>query len=340
MSKLNILRIMSLGLIACALLNSTSFGAEKKIVIKLATIAPEGSAWMRVFNELNADLKAKTENRVRFRIYPGGVLGDEKDMLRKMFIGQIHGAALLAPGLSTLMRDVNVTQVPFLFETYDEVDYVLSQMEAHFKKGFEDKGYVLMGWSEGGFVRMMSTVPINTLSELIKAKVWTWEEAPIAQAIFDEAKISAIPLSIPDVLLGLQSDMIQVVYAPPAGAISLQWFVRTKYMTDVPLMYLAGGIVIKKRVLSKISKTDLQIMSETIDHHMIKLKDVIRKQNQEAMAVMEKHGVKILKPTREEIDKFKTLSNKAMQRLANDEMSKDVLNEVYGHLEAYRKDKK
>lgn len=340
MGRVNVLRILGLGIIILALLSSTTLGAQKKLVIKIATIAPDGSAWMKVFSELNADLKAKTDNRVRFRIYPGGVLGDEMDMLRKMHIGQIHGAALLAPGLSTLMKDINVTQVPFLFETYDEVDYVMAKMETFFKQGFEDKGYVLMGWSEGGFVRMMSTVPINTLTELKKAKVWTWEEAPIAQAIFDEAKISAIPLSIPDVLLGLQSDMIQVVYAPPAGAISMQWFVRTKYMTDVPLMYLAGGIVIKKRILNKIDKADLKIMTETIDRHMIKLKDVIRKQNQEAITVMEKHGVTILKPTREEIEKFKTLSNRAMQRLGNKEMSKDVLKELYGHLEAYRKGKK
>ena len=340
MGRVNELRILGLGIIILALLSSTTLGAQKKLVIKIATIAPDGSAWMKIFSELNADLKAKTDNRVRFRIYPGGVLGDEMDMLRKMHIGQIHGAALLAPGLSTLMKDINVTQVPFLFETYDEVDYVMAKMENFFKKGFEDKGYVLMGWSEGGFVRMMSTVPINTLTELTKAKVWTWEEAPIAQAIFDEAKISAIPLSIPDVLLGLQSDMIQVVYAPPAGAISMQWFVRTKYMTDVPLMYLAGGIVIKKRILNKIAKADLKIMTETIDSHMIKLKDVIRKQNQEAIAVMEKHGVTILKPTREEIEKFKTLSNRAMQRLGDEEMSKDVLKELYGYLEDYRKGKK
>ena len=331
---------MGLGLIVLVLLSSTTLGAQKKVVIKIATIAPDGSAWMQLFNELNADLKAKTDNRVRFRIYAGGVLGDEKDMLRKMYIGQIHGAALLAPGLATLMKEVNVTQVPFLFETYDEVDYVLTKMDAFFKKGFEDKGYVLMGWSEGGFVRIISTVPINTLSELKKAKVWTWADAPIAQAIFDEANISAIPLSIPDVLLGLQTDMIQVVYAPPAGALSLQWHVRTKYMTDVPLMYLAGGIVIKKKVLNAIPKADLQLMTESIDSYMTKMKDVIRKQNQEAITVMEKHGVKILKPAREEIQKFKSLSNAAMQRLGNKVLSKDVLNEVYGHLEAYRKEKK
>jgi len=340
MGRLNVLKIMGLGLMVLLFLNSTTLGAQKKVVIKIATIAPDGSAWMQLFNELNADVKAKTDNRVRFRIYAGGVLGDEKDMLRKMYIGQIHGAALLAPGLATLMKEVNVTQVPFLFETYDEVDYVLTKMDAFFKKGFEDKGYVLMGWSEGGFVRMMSTVPINTLSELKKAKVWTWADAPIAQAIFDEANISAIPLSIPDVLLGLQTDMIQVVYAPPAGAISLQWHVRTKYMTDVPLMYLAGGIVIKKKVLNAIPKADLQLLTESIDSYMTKIKDVIRKQNHEAITVMEKHGVKMLKPAREEIQKFKSLSNAAMKRLGNKVLSKDVLNEVYGHLEAYRKEKK
>ena len=340
MGRLSVLKIMGLGVIVLILLNTTTLGAQKNVVIKIATLAPDGSAWMKVFNELNEDLKARTDNRVSFRIYPGGVLGDEKDMLRKMMIGQIHGAVLSAPGLSTIVKAMNVTQVPFLFETYGEVDYVLTKMDGFFKKAFEDKGYALLGWSEGGFVRLMSTVPINTLSDLKQSKVWTWEEAPIAQAIFDEANISAVPLSIPDVLLGLQTDMIQVVYAPPAGAISLQWFVKTKYLTDVPLMYLAGGIVVKKQILTSISKADMQVMTESIDRYMIKLTKVIRKQNQEAIQVMEKHGVQILNPTREEIEKFKALSSKAMQRLGNEDLPKEILKEVYGYLETYRKEKK
>ena len=340
MRKIVVIKMIGIGFFVLFLINSAVIGAQKGVVIKIATLAPEGSAWMQVFNELNAEVMAKTQKTVRFRIYPGGVLGDETDMLRKMQIGQIHGAALSAPGLSMIFREVDVFQVPFLFETYDEVDHLLIKMDAFLREGLEKNGYVLLGWSEAGFVRLMSTIPVTTLSGLKKLKVWTWADAPMAKTIFDEAQISAIPLSIPDVLLGLQTGLVEVVYAPPAGAISLQWFTRVKYIIDVPLIYLAGGIVIKKNVYEKIPRAARDMMMESIKNHLAKLKTVIRKQNREAIHVMEKHGVKILIPSGEEVEKWKRLSNKAMQRLGRKDLSKKVLDEALTYLEQYRKVKK
>jgi TRAP-type C4-dicarboxylate transport system substrate-binding protein len=323
-----------------SLLHSAALGAEKNMVIKMVTLAPEGSAWMQVFNELNADVAAKTDKKVEFKMYPGGVMGDEKDMLRKMHIGQVQAAALSGMSLSTIFKEMNVFQVPFLFETHDEVDHILGKMDSSLKKGLEEHGYILLGWSEGGFIRLLSTVPINTLDELKKAKVWTWEDAPMAKAIFDEAQISAVPLSIPDVLLGLQTGMVEVVYAPPAGAISLQWFTRVKYLTDVPVIYLAGAIVIKKNVFNTMPQAVQDVIVESFKSFQGRFKEVVRSQNQEAIKVMEKHGIQVLKPSKEEIQKFRTLSSKAMQHLGSRYLSKEVLDEVYGYLEAYRKAKK
>ena len=127
-------------------------GAEKSLIIKLATLAPEGSSWMKTLNTLNTEVMKKTESRVQFRIYPGGVLGDEKDMLRKMKIGQIQSAALTSGGLSAIFKEIDVLQIPFLFQNYEEADFILNKMDAFFRKGFEENGYVLLGWSEAGFV--------------------------------------------------------------------------------------------------------------------------------------------------------------------------------------------
>ena len=234
----------------------------KATTIKIATLAPEGSTWITTFDNLNAELKKKTNDGVRLKIYPGGVLGDEKDMIRKMLIGQIHGAVLTSAGLSSIFSEMDVYQIPFLFKSYDEVDFVLKKMDDFFKTGFEKRGYILPGWSEGGFIRLMSTKPLSSMDDLRKAKVWTWEDAPMAKAIFDEAGVSAIPLSLPDVLVGLQTGLVEVVYAPPTGAISLQWFTKTKYLTDVPLIYLIGAIVIKKTVFNKLSPDQRDVLLE------------------------------------------------------------------------------
>ncbi len=317
-------------------------GAPKVIVIKMATLAPEGSSWMRAFDKLKAEVRKKTNKQIKFKIYPGGVLGDEKDMLRKMYIGQIQGAALSSSGLSVIYQEMDVFKIPFLFQNSEEVDYVVEKMDAFFKMGFEKKGYILLGWSEAGFVRLMSTSPIETLSDLKKAKVWTWEDAPMAKAIFDQAGVSAIPLSVPDVMVGLQTGLVDVVYAPPTGAILLQWFTKTKYLTDVPLIYLSGGIIIKKNVFKKIPSAHQKVILESFQKHMGQLKRVIREENHNAIEVMAKHGVQIVTPSEDQLVEFKKLAAKAMQeqQRSGKSFSKKVREEVAAHLEVFRRKKK
>ncbi len=331
-------------ILGCCFLIPLLFGASawgaKKHVIKIATLAPEGSAWMQTFQQLKTEVSEKTGGSVQLKIYAGGVLGDEKDMLRKMHIGQIQGAVLSAPGLANIFKDLDVFQIPFLFNSYEEVDYILGSMDAYFREGLASSGYILMGWSEGGFVRLMSTVPVRTLDDLKNVKVWAWENAPMSKAILDEANISAIPLSIPDVLIGLQTGLVEVVYAPPAGAISLQWFTRVQYMTDLPLSYLAGGVVVKRNTFDQLPESLREGIRESFARHTAEMKTQIRNQNHEAIQVMQKHGIKLLKPAEADVLQFKALSRRAMQRLSSDILSQKIINEVSGYLEQYRKTKK
>jgi TRAP-type C4-dicarboxylate transport system substrate-binding protein len=340
MGRGNAIKILGLILIVSLSFNRFASGAEKSIIIKMATLAPEGSSWMMAFNALNSEVMKKTENKVLFRIYPGGVLGDEMDMLRKMKIGQIQGAALTSGGLSALFKEIDVLQIPFLFQKYEEVDAILKKMDSFFRKGFEDSGYILLGWSEAGFVYLMSTIPISSASDLKKGKVWIWEESPMSKAIFDEAGVSAIPLSVPDVLVGLQTGMVDVVYVPPTYAISLQWFTKIKYMTDTPLVYLSGGIVVKKDTFKQIPQPFQNIIVESCQHHLDQLKIVTRNENQEAIKVMVKQGVKIITPSKDQVEEFKRLSNKAMGHISGSTFSKKVLNEVSVYLDSYRRGEK
>ena len=331
------MKIALFNLIGLMLLAPPAAGATESLEIKIATLAPEGSSWMKTFEAIDAELGQKTNAAVRLKFYPGGVLGDEKDMLRKMYIGQIHGAVFTTAGLSAIFGELDVFQIPFLFRSYDEVEFVISEMNGFFHEGFEKNEHVLLGWTEGGFVRLMSTTPIATLDDLRKAKVWNWADSPMTKAIFDEAGIAAIPLSIPDVLVGLQTGLVDVVYAPPSGAISLQWFTKIKYMTDVNLSYLIGGLIIKKKVFEKMSTAHRQILMDACQQQMTQLKTTIRKENQEAIEVMVKHGVKIIDPTPEQVADFINVSEKAMRKLEGKSFSKAIRDEVAAKLEAYRK---
>jgi TRAP-type C4-dicarboxylate transport system substrate-binding protein len=339
MNGSNVIKLMGMGCLIAVLIVSPQIAGAKKTTIKIATLAPDGSSYIQILNELNAELKQKTNNQVRLRIYAGGVLGDETDMRRKMHVGQIHGAVLTSAGLSGIYSEMDVFQIPFLFKGYDEVDYLTEKMDGFFKKGMKDNGYIMLGWSEAGFIRLMSTIPISSLADLRKAKVWTWEEAPMAKAIFDEAGIAAIPLSIPDVLVGLQTGLVEVVYAPPSGAISLQWFTKTKYMTEVPLIYLIGGVVVRKAVFDKLAPEQQQALLELSSKYMGRLKDIIRRENKEAIDVMTKQGVKLIYPSAEQIADFKRISKNAMNNQVGKSFTAGVKDDVMNNLEEYRKSK-
>lgn len=336
MNRCNVITTIVIGLVAALTFISSAESAEQSMVIKIATLAPEGSSWIKTLNAINAEVMEKTKEKVRFKIYAGGVLGDERDMLRKMQIGQIHGAGLTTAGLSVLFKEIRVLQTPFFFQNYGEVDYVLKKMGPFFKKGFEDKGYIILGWSEAGFIYLMSTAPISSVSEIKKMKVWIWQESPMTKAIFDEVGVAAIPLSAPDVLVGLQTGLVNVVYAPPTGAILLQWFTKVKYITDVPLSYVGGGLVVRKDIFKRLPESSQDLIIEIFQRHLDQLKQITRRENEEALKVMQKHGVQIVTPPQDQVAEFKRLSDTAMARLINHAFSQKVVDAVAAHLESYR----
>jgi len=313
---------------------------QSPVVIKLATLAPEGSPWIQVLKAAADETQQKTGNAVQFKIYPGGVMGEERDMVRKMHIGQLQAAMLSSASLASMFPEIDVLQIPFLFDSYPETDFVIGKMEDGFKSGLEKNGYVALGWSEAGFVYLMSTVPVETLELLRKAKVWIWNDSPMSKVIFEEAGVIGVPLSITDVLVGLQTGLVEVVYVPPSVAVALQWFTRIKYITDAPLNYMLGGLVAKKEAFDKIAPQHQSVVKEVFQRHMTRLKEIIRAENQEALTVMQKQGIKLISPGKAQIADYKAISEKAMQKESGHKFSPKTKEEVSAWLKAYAEGKK
>jgi TRAP-type C4-dicarboxylate transport system substrate-binding protein len=185
----------------------------------------------------------------------------------------------------------------------------------------------------------MSTMPVATIEDLRKSKVWVWEEAPMARAIFKEAGVSGIPLSMPDVLVGLQTGLVDVVYAPPAGAISLQWFTRTKYITDVPLMYITGTIIVRKKAFDRLSADDQAIVREAFDRQQERMKKTVRAENRSALKVMVAGGTQLMEVSEEEMEKFKDITNRALKQPGSASFSQETLHQVNAHLQSFRQEK-
>ena len=311
----------------------------QNVILKLGTLAPEGTAWVKAFRDINRELEQKTSKTVGLRVFPGGVLGDEEDMLRKVKVGQLQGALLTGGGLGLIFKDIKILAIPFLFENYNEVDALLSKLDAYFQKGFQDNGFKSLGWTEQGFIYLFSKEPIKNAADLRKGKVWIWEDTAMGRAVFKELGVNPIPLSIPDILMALQTGMIDTIYSSPLAAISMQWFTKVSYMTDVPLAYSAGAVVLQKAAFEKIPVAQRAIVEEIFKRNLEPLKDNIRKENQKAIQVLTGKGIKLVTPSPNDVKEFQAVCIKGISTLGEDHFSKNTLEEISVFLKTLRKEK-
>ncbi|HEY4718959.1 MAG TPA: TRAP transporter substrate-binding protein DctP, partial [Candidatus Methylomirabilis sp.] len=220
--------------------------AAEAIPIKFATLAPEGSTWMRLLREMDAEVHKRSNGRVRFLFYPGGVLGDEIDVLRKIRVGQLHAGAFSGVGLGSVVPSIRVLELPLLFRDTGEIEFVTGRLEAQFTTAFEERGFVLLALAEAGAVHIFSKKPIRRREDLEGVKIWAWQGDPLAAALFERYQVAPVPLALPEVLPSLQTGLINAFYAPPAAAIALQWFNQVSHMSAPELTYAIGGMLVSR----------------------------------------------------------------------------------------------
>jgi TRAP-type C4-dicarboxylate transport system substrate-binding protein len=316
--------------------SALSFAADP-LIIKFATVAPEGSTWMNTMKELEKTIREKTQGQIAFRVYAGGVAGDELDALRKIRIGQLHSAAFSGVGFGQILPAVRVLDLPFLFRNDKEIDLVHKEMEGFFAEQFRQKDFELLSWAEVGNVHLFSQEPIRRVGDLAKLKVWAWSGDPIARETFSSMGTNAIPLAITDVTTALNTGMIDTVYAPPLGAIALQWNLYVKHMTALPLAHSTGAVLVSKNLVQKIPAEHFKIIRDEFHRSMERLTIELRRQTGESVALLEKGGIKILPmPQDAELKEFYRVHDRVAQTLTGKLYSKDVLDRVYDLLKRNR----
>lgn len=294
--------------------------ARAEIVIKMATLAPERSAWDKVFRAFNKDLKKETDGRLSVKIYAGGVQGDEAVVVKKMKTGQIGGAALTAVGLGAIYPDVLVLQLPSLFSDYKSLDHTRDALREDFEREFLTRGYVLLGWGDVGFAHLFSNTPVRKPDDLKQVKMWAWNADPISGAVATRAGSSPVPLGVPDVLPSLNTGLIDGFTASPLAAIALQWFTKAKYMTKDPVALGIGATVISKAQWDAIPAADQVILRRVSDKwHKILIKKV-RQDNEKSAALLQKQGIQAVE---------QSADDKAAWRRLADTVQKDLVGKVY-----------
>ncbi|MFH1620427.1 MAG: TRAP transporter substrate-binding protein DctP [bacterium] len=306
-------------------------------VIKFATLAPKGSTWMKVMDAFGKEVSEKTSGAVKFKIYAGGVSGDEKDVIRKIRLGQLQAGGFTGVGLGEIAPEVRILDAPFLFKNQGEIDHVYKAFDNEFRKALEDKGYVLLGWAEVGFVNIFTNVPVHSPEDLRSVKMWMWEGDPIAEAAYRAIGISPVPLSITDVMTSVQTGLVNGVYGSPLSVLALQWFTRTKFMFSLPIANASGAVLISKKTFDRLAPDLRKILIASGEKHFRTLTSLSRKDNEKSVSVLKKEGITVTEPaSRKVVAEFEAMGTAARKSLVGRLYSAELLARVEKALSDYR----
>ncbi len=282
---------------------------------KIATLSPDGSSWMQQFRAAAKTIHARTDGRVTFKFYPGGVMGDDKAVLRKIRIRQLQGGAVASGAISALYPDSQLYNLPMLFRNLDEVDRVRAKLDARLLAGLEKKGFVSFGIAEGGFAYLLSQAPVTTVAELRRHKAWVPDIDRMSREAIKAFDIQPIPLPMGDVLTALQTGLVDTVAAPPIVTLALQWHTQVKYLLDLPLLYSYALMIIDKRAFARLAPADRKIVREVMGHTFRDIDRQNRQDNRQAMAALRQQGIAFLVPSPAARQEWETLAAKARKRL-------------------------
>jgi len=307
-----------------------------KTTIRFATVAPDGSAWMDVMRALGDEIKDKSGGEVVFKYYPNMSMGDEKDIIRKMRLGQIQSAGFTGFGLGEVLSEFRVLELPHLFRDDAEVDFVANELYDYFNSHLLEKGFVLLGWADVGWVYFFSDKPITTPSDLAETKVWAWQGDPLAQAFFEALGKSPVPLSVADVLLSLQTGLINAAYSSPLAALALQWWTQVEYISDVPFTHSVGAVLVTKESFDKLSIENKILLKEIASKHLKNLVERSRNENSEAYKIILNQGVIKVPSNEEERAEMSKISLQVHEKLSGDLFPPALLEQIRTLLHKYR----
>lgn len=275
---------------SCLLFAAT---ASAQQVIKIATLAPDGSAWMRELRLAATQIQADTQGRVQVKYFPGGVMGSETVVLRKMKLGQLQGSVLTSSELGAVYPDATLYSLPFLFDNWAQVDKVRPSIDPLLAKGLESKNLKMLGISGIGFAYLMSSKPLRSRADMDGVKLWIPQNDDIAARTFKLGQVSPIPLPLGDVFTSLQTGLVDTVATTPSGAVALQWHSKLKSMIDLPLSFVVGYLVLDLKVWQRLQPADQAAVAKAFAASAQRMDVNIKRDDAAALQAMKKQGLTV-----------------------------------------------
>lgn len=318
--------------ILCAiaiLWTSASFAAP----IKVGVLAPEGTGWAKNIKKMVTEIKEATKGAVDIKIYYGGSQGDEQDVLRKIRIGQLHGGIFTGKTLGEINGDVRLLEIPFTFN-HDRKQALeaLNEMSDFFNQKFLANKFVNLATFEIGHVYLFTQKKVEDLAAMRNIKIWLWDGDPVVSSLFETMNLIGVRLGLPDVLSSLSTGVIEAAYAPPLGAIALQWNTKIKYIVDFPISYSVGAFVVSTKAWDKVSPENKKIAMEISHKFQNQINSGNAKDNDDAMTAMKMQNVEFVKFKDSDLKEAQGLRAVMIKKLTGKLFSKEAVDKLNSFL--------
>ena len=321
--------LLSLALFVCTVSNAA--------VLKIATVAPEGSTWMEAMRTGAKEIQERTAGRVQIKYYGGGVMGNDSKVLGKSRIGNLHGGAFTPSALQKIYPEISLYGLPLVFDSEAEAAYVRERLDQTIQDGLAEEGFISFGFAATGFAVIMSNEPVRGVADLKGKRVWVPEGDTISYASMEALSLSPVTLPLTDVLTGLQTGLIDIVPMSPIGALVLQWHTKVSYVTDIPLVYTLGFMAVDKKAFGNLSAADQEVVREVMGRIYAEFDHKNLADNKEALQALLNAGIELVAPTPGEVDQIRkilTASNRGMAEQGD--FSLDLYNSMMQLVQEYR----
>lgn len=310
--------------------------AAQTLTVKMATLVPQGSSWHRILQEMAEEWKTASGGKVTVRLYPGGVAGDDPDVVRKMRLGTLNAGLLATPGLAELDKSVFALGVPLMYTSYDEVYGVLDKLRPGLEAKIAAKGFVVLGWADGGWVRYFAQKPVARPDDLRALKLFSWAGDTEMVELLKAARFNPVPLPSTELATALQTGLVQAFGAPPSVALIAQYFNRAKHMTDLEWQMLLGAMVISKPAWDKVPP-DVQVkLRAAAEKACRRLREEIKAGAARDVEAMKKRGLTVVPVDAAARREWQQLTESLYPRIRGGIVPADAFDEALRARDAWR----
>lgn len=303
------------------------------VTLKIAALAPEGTNWANTIKKMAKEVKKATDGKVKFKVYYGGVAGDEPDVLRKIRVGQLHGGVFTGKTLGDIFGDIRAVELPFNFLDKRENGLkALQGMTPFFEKNLSAKGFKSLGFYEVGQVYVVSTKEVGSIENMKGIKIWSWEGDEVVKSMIESLQLVSVPLALPDVLSSLSTGIIDAAYAPPLGILALQWQSKVKYLVNFPTAFSVGALLVHEKRWKKVKPEHKKIVEQIAEKYVNIANNLAAKDNEQGLITLKEQGIKFVEFDKADIAKAEEIRNGVIEKLKGKVVSEKAIK----MLEAYR----